>query len=89
MLDHITPSRRLISDSRAAEAELAKELEMKKQALAELEERKAMIADLEEKEAKWKEEALRRQEEVRVSLKAPIMVTDTFLNIGTRPLFLK
>ena len=67
------PSKRLFSDSRAAEAELAKELEMKKQALAELEERKAMIADLEEKEAKWKEEALRRQEEVRVSLKAPII----------------
>ena len=39
---------------------------MKKQVLAELEERKAMISDLEEKEAKWREEALRRQEEVRV-----------------------
>ena len=54
---------------RAVEAELARELQSKQKALAELEARQAMIDDLEEKEARWKEEALRRQEEVKVSSK--------------------
>jgi len=55
-----------LTTSRAVEAELAKEQEIKHRALAELEEKKALISDLEEKEAKWREEALRRQQEVRV-----------------------
>lgn len=54
---------------RAVEAELARELQSKQKALAELEARQAMIDDLEEKEARWREEALRRQEEVKVSSK--------------------
>ena len=54
---------------RAVEAELARELQSKQKALAELEARQAMIDDLEENEARWREEALRRQEEVKVSSK--------------------
>ena len=54
---------------RAVEAELARELQSKQKDLAELEARQAMIDDLEEKEARWREEALRRQEEVKVSSK--------------------
>jgi hypothetical protein len=41
-----------LTTSRAVEAELAKEQEIKHRALAELEEKKALISDLEEKEAR-------------------------------------
>ncbi len=54
------------SGNRAVEAELDRALDSKQKALIELEERKAAMAELEEKEARWREEAMRRQEEVQV-----------------------
>jgi hypothetical protein len=45
---------------------LDRALDSKQKALIELEERKAAMAELEEKEAGWREEAMRRQEEVQV-----------------------
>ena len=57
----------LFSGNRAVEAELDRALDSKQKALIELEERKAAMAELEEKEARWREEAMRRQEEVQVN----------------------
>ena len=48
--------------------------------MKELEAKNAAIAELEAMEAKWKEEALRRQEEVEVSLNRDyVRVQDLFL----------
>ena len=49
--------------------------------MKELDAKNAAIAELEAMEAKWKEEALRRQEEVEVSLNRDyVRVQDLFLS---------